>query len=62
MAKAKSRSASAGRPGTGWAASPVVAILPAPVVRSALGYERVLSEVDVDQYAAAARMRLRPVA
>jgi hypothetical protein len=39
-----------------------VAIVPAFLLRSALGYERVLSEVDVELYAATARMRLRPAA
>jgi Nuclease-related domain len=39
-----------------------VAIVPAALLRSALGYERVLSEVDVELYAATARMRLRPAA
>jgi hypothetical protein len=39
-----------------WAASPVVAVVPGP---TPLRYERALSEVDVKQYAAAARMRLR---
>jgi hypothetical protein len=37
-----------------------VAIVPATLLRSALGYERVLSEVDVELHAATARMRLRP--
>jgi hypothetical protein len=39
-----------------------VAIVPAFLLRSALGYERVLSEVDVELYAATVRMRLRPAA
>jgi hypothetical protein len=37
-------------------------ILPWRLLRSALGSERVLSEADVEQYAAAAQMRLRPPA
>jgi hypothetical protein len=36
-----------------------VAMVPAPLLRSALSYERVLLEANVEQYAAAARMRLR---
>jgi hypothetical protein len=36
-----------------------VAIVPATLLRSALGYDQVLSEVDVERYAATARMRLR---
>jgi hypothetical protein len=39
-----------------------VAIVPATLLRSALGYDQVLSEVDVERYAATARMRLRPAA
>jgi hypothetical protein len=39
-----------------------VVILPEPLLRSALGSERVLSEAGVEQYAATARMRLRPAA
>jgi hypothetical protein len=39
-----------------------VAILPASLLRSALSYERVLSEADVEQYAAIARIRLWPAA
>jgi hypothetical protein len=39
-----------------------VAIVPATLLRSSLGYERVLSEVDVQLYAATAQMRLRPAA
>jgi hypothetical protein len=39
-----------------------VAIVPASLLRSALGYDQVLSEVDVERYAATARMRLRPAA
>jgi len=35
-----------------------VAIVPAFLLRSALGYDQVLSEVDVERYAAAARRRL----
>jgi hypothetical protein len=37
-----------------------VAIVPADRLRDALGHDRVLSEVDVELYAATARMRLRP--
>jgi hypothetical protein len=37
-----------------------VAIVPATLLRSALGYDQMLSEVDVERYAATARMRLRP--
>jgi hypothetical protein len=39
-----------------------VAIVPATLLRSALGHEQLLSEVEVERYAAAARMRLRPAA
>jgi hypothetical protein len=39
-----------------------VMIVPTSLLRSALGYEQVLSELDVELYAAAAGMRLRPVA
>jgi Nuclease-related domain len=39
-----------------------VAIVPANLLRSALGYDRVLSDGDVALLAATARMRLRPVA
>jgi hypothetical protein len=39
-----------------------VAIIPAFLLRAALGYDPVLSEVDVERYAATARMRLRPAA
>jgi hypothetical protein len=39
-----------------------VAIVPAFLLRSALGFERVLSDVDVERYAASARRRLRPAA
>jgi hypothetical protein len=39
-----------------------VAIVPATLLRSALGYERVLSEVDVELLAAAAWTILRPAA
>ena len=39
-----------------------VAIVPATLLRSALGYEQLLSEVDVELYAATARMRLWPAA
>jgi Nuclease-related domain len=37
-----------------------VAIVPATLLRTALGYDQVLSEVDIERYAASARMRLRP--
>jgi Nuclease-related domain len=37
-----------------------VAIVPTTLLRSALGYEQVLSEVDIERYAATTRMRLRP--
>jgi hypothetical protein len=37
-----------------------VAVVPATLLRSALGDDQVLSEVDVERYAAMARMRLRP--
>ena len=37
-----------------------VAVVPATLLRSALGSDQVLSEVDVERYAATARMRLRP--
>jgi hypothetical protein len=37
-----------------------VAIVPAHLLRSALGYDRVLSDADVDLLATAAHMRLRP--
>jgi hypothetical protein len=37
-----------------------VAIVPADLLRSALGYDRVLSDADVDLLATAAHMRLRP--
>jgi hypothetical protein len=39
-----------------------VAIVPATLLRSALGYEQVLSDADVEQYAATAKARLRPAA
>jgi Nuclease-related domain len=39
-----------------------VAIVPATLLRMALGYEQLLSEDDVELYAATARMRLRPAA
>jgi len=39
-----------------------VAIVPSFLLRSALGYDQVLSEVDIERYAATARMRLRPAA
>jgi hypothetical protein len=37
-----------------------VAVVPATLVRSALGDDQVLSEVDIERYAATARMQLRP--
>jgi hypothetical protein len=37
-----------------------VAIVPAALLRSALGYEQLLLQVDVERYAATARTRLRP--
>ena len=39
-----------------------VAVVPATLVRSALGYDQVLSDTDVERYAATARMQLRPAA
>jgi hypothetical protein len=39
-----------------------VAIVPATLLRGALGYDQVLSEVDVELYAATARLRLGPAA
>jgi hypothetical protein len=39
-----------------------VAVVPATLLRSALGHDQVLSEVDVERLAATARMRLRPAA
>jgi hypothetical protein len=39
-----------------------VAIVPATLLRPALGYEQVLSDAEVELYAATARMRLRPAA
>jgi hypothetical protein len=39
-----------------------VAVVPARLLRGALGHDQVLSEVDVERYAATARMRLRPAA
>ena len=39
-----------------------VAIVPAALLRSALGYDQVLSQVDVELYAATAKARLRPAA
>jgi hypothetical protein len=37
-----------------------VAIVPAHLLRSALGYDRVLSDAEVAQLATTARTRLRP--
>jgi Nuclease-related domain len=37
-----------------------VAIVPASLLRCALGYEQVLSDSDIERYAETARMRLRP--
>jgi hypothetical protein len=39
-----------------------VAIVPATLLRRALGHDQVLSEVDLERYAAAVRMRLHPAA
>jgi hypothetical protein len=39
-----------------------VANVPATLLRPALDYEQVLSDADVELYAAIARMRLRPAA
>ena len=39
-----------------------VAVVPATLLRSALGYDQVLSDTDIERYAATARMRLRPAA
>jgi hypothetical protein len=39
-----------------------VAIVPATLLRSALGYDQVLSDTDIERSAASARMRLRPAA
>jgi hypothetical protein len=39
-----------------------VAIVPAFLLRSALGYDQVLLEMEVERYAAAARTQLRPAA
>jgi hypothetical protein len=39
-----------------------VAVVPATLVRSALGYDQVLSDADIERYAATVRMRLRPAA
>ena len=39
-----------------------VAIVPATLLRSALGFERVLSDAEVELYAATAKARLRPAA
>ena len=39
-----------------------VAIVPATLLRSALGFDRVLSDADVELYAATAKARLRPAA
>ena len=39
-----------------------VAIVPATLLRSALGYDQVLSDTDIERYATTARMRLRPAA
>jgi hypothetical protein len=37
-----------------------VAVVPPTVLRSALGHDQVLSDADIERYAAIARMRLRP--
>ena len=39
-----------------------VAIVPATLVRSALGSDQLLSDAEVERFAATARMRLRPAA
>jgi hypothetical protein len=39
-----------------------VAVVPATLLHSALGYDQVLSDTDIERYAASARMRLRPAA
>jgi hypothetical protein len=39
-----------------------VAVVPAALLRSALGSDQVLSDTDVERYAATARTRLRPAA
>jgi hypothetical protein len=39
-----------------------VAIVPATQLRPAISYEQVLSDTDVELYAATARMRLQPAA
>jgi hypothetical protein len=39
-----------------------VAVVPATLVRSALGDDQVLSDADIQRYAALARMRLHPAA
>ena len=39
-----------------------VAVVPATRLRSALGYDQLLSDADIERYAATARMRLRPAA
>jgi hypothetical protein len=39
-----------------------VAIVPPTVLRSALGHDQLLSDIDIQRYAAAARLRLRPAA
>jgi len=39
-----------------------VAVVPATLLRSALGFDRVLSDADVELYAATAKARLRPAA
>jgi hypothetical protein len=39
-----------------------VAIVPATLLRCAIGYEQLLSEAEVELYAASARLRLRPAA
>jgi hypothetical protein len=37
-----------------------VAVVPASLLRSALGHDQLLSDTDIERYAASARMRLRP--
>jgi hypothetical protein len=39
-----------------------LAVVPATLLRPALGYDQVLSDADIQRYAATARMRLHPAA
>jgi hypothetical protein len=59
---AKARSASARSVRNRLGCQPSGGDRAAPLFRSALGYERALSEADVQQYVATVRMRLRPAA